>query len=281
MTVPTQNPPDFEEIIIEAGRAERHYWRDLWRFRELFYILAWRDSVVRYKQTVIGAAWALIRPLITMLVFTFLRKVGKFSSPGVPEPIYVFAAVLPWQFFASALSESSNSLITNSNLISKIYFPRLLVPASAVVTSLVDFLICLAFLVVLMAGYRFLPGPQLLALPFLILLTFTLAIGAGVWLAALNVEYRDFRYVVPFIVQFGLFVSPVAISTADIPGRWRWLYALNPLVGIIDAFRWSLCRGASPLDWNVLALSLAVSTVLLGSGIYYFRRMERGFADII
>jgi lipopolysaccharide transport system permease protein len=216
-----------------------------------------------------------------MLVFTFLRKIGKFQGHSVPEPIYVFAAVLPWQFFAGALTESSNSLISNANLISKVYFPRLLVPASSIVTSLVDFLICLGFLALLMAGYGYLPGPQLLALPLLVALTFALSTGAGLWLAALNVEYRDFRYVVPFIVQFGLFVSPVAISTNDIPAQWRWLYALNPMVGIIDAFRWSICRGTSPIDLKVLAISLAVSLILLVTGIHYFRRMEKGFADVI
>lgn len=270
-----------EELIIEPGRGERNYWRDLWRFRELFYILAWRDILVRYKQTVIGAAWALVRPMITMLVFTFLRKVGKFPAHSVPEPIYVFAAVLPWQFFASALAESSNSLISNSNLISKIYFPRLLIPASSIVTSLVDFVICLVFLAMLMVGYGYLPGPHILLLPLLIILTFALSTGAGIWLAALNVEYRDFRYVVPFIVQFGLFVSPVAISTADVPIKWRWLYALNPMVGVIDAFRWSICAGSTPLDTSILAISLFVSGFLLASGIYYFRRMEKGFADVI
>ena len=270
-----------DELVLEHGRGERNYWRDLWRYRELFYILAWRDILVRYKQTVIGAAWALIRPLITMLVFTFLRKVGKFQGHSAPEPIYVFAAVLPWQFFAGALTESSNSLISNANLISKVYFPRLLVPASSIVTSLVDFLICLGFLALLMAGYGYLPGPQLLALPLLVALTFALSTGAGLWLAALNVEYRDFRYVVPFIVQFGLFVSPVAISTNDIPAQWRWLYAMNPMVGIIDAFRWSICRGASPLDLHVLGISLAVSLILLITGVHYFRRMEKGFADVI
>jgi lipopolysaccharide transport system permease protein len=270
-----------EDLIIEPGRSETNYWRDLWRFRELFYILAWRDIMVRYKQTVIGMGWALLRPLITMLVFTFLRKVGRFPAQSVPEPIYVFAAVLPWQFFASALSESSNSLISNSNLISKIYFPRLLIPASSIVTSLVDFLLCLTFLALLMAVYGYLPGPQLFLLPALVLITFVLSTGAGVWLAALNVEYRDFRYVVPFIVQFGLFLSPVAISTADVPTKWRCLYALNPMVGIIDAFRWAICKGSTPIDLRVLVLSLATSLVLLVTGIFYFRRMEKGFADII
>lgn len=269
------------EILLAPGQASKNYWRDLWRFRELFYILAWRDILVRYKQTVIGAAWALVRPLVTMLVFTLFRKVGKFTGSGVPDPIYVFAAVLPWQFFAGALSESANSLITNSNLISKVYFPRLLVPASAIVTTLVDFVICLGFLALLMLFYGYAPGFQILLLPFLVLVTFALATGAGVWLAALNVEYRDFRYIVPFIVQFGLFVSPVALSTQDIPERWRWLYALNPMVGVIDAFRWAICRGQAPLELPVLGISLAVSTVLLITGIAYFRRMERGFADVI
>ncbi len=270
-----------EELIIEPGRGERNYWRDLWRYRELFYILAWRDILIRYKQTVIGAAWALIRPMVTMLVFTFLRKVGHFSSHKVPETIFVFAAVLPWQFFSSALSDASNSLLTNSNLISKTYFPRLLIPASSVATSLVDFTICLGFLGILMATNGFMPGPQLLALPFLIILTFALSTGAGLWLAALNVEYRDFRYIVPFIVQFGLFVSPIAISSSDIPTSWRWLYNVNPMVGIIDGFRWSICAGIPPIAPSTFLTSVAISILLLVSGVAYFRKMERGFADVI
>ena len=271
-----------DELILEPGRAERNYWRDLWRFRELLYFLAHRDILVRYKQTVIGVAWALLRPALTMAVFVVFRRIANLpSSAGVPDAILVFAAVLPWQFFSTAFSEASNSLIGNANLISKVYFPRLLVPAGAVVTSLVDFAITLGLLALLMLWYQFAPGWQLLALPLLVLLTFALSFGTGLLFAALNVEYRDFRYVIPFIVQFGLFVSPVAIETSKIPERWRLLYALNPIVGIIDAFRWSITGGRTSFDPMTLTLSIAFTCLLLALGIWYFRRTERSFADVI
>ncbi len=268
-------------IVIGAGRTERHYWADLWRYRELLYILAWRDIVVRYKQTVIGVAWALIRPALTMLVFVVFRRLVGIEPGAVPEPILVFAAVLPWQFFSSALSESSASLIGNANLISKIYFPRLIIPGAAVVTSLVDFLITLGMLAVLMLWYGFAPGWQLVFLPLFVLLAFGLSLGLGLFLAALNVEYRDFRYVVPFIVQFGLFISPIAFTTANVPERWRTLYALNPMVGIIDGFRWSILGGRAPLDVQTLGISVAVTVSFVLLGVWYFRRMERSFADVI
>ena len=238
-----------QEIVLEAGRTEGQYWRDLWRYRELFYFLAWRDILVRYKQTVIGIAWALIRPLLTMAVFTVVfGKIAKLPSEGVPYPLLVFAAMLPWQFFATALGEASISLIGNSNLISKIYFPRLIVPAGSVITSFVDFLISGAFLVALMAWYRFVPDWRLLTLPFFILLAFAAALGSGLFLAALNVEYRDFRYIVPFIVQFGMYISPVGFSSSVVPEKWRLLYSLNPMVGVIDGFRWALLGGKAQLD---------------------------------
>lgn len=268
-------------LLIEPGRAAKNYWRDLWRFRELLYVLAWRDLSVRYKQTAIGITWALIRPALTMLVFVAFRRLVGLESGGIPEPILVFAAVLPWQFFSSALSESSGSLIGNANLISKIYFPRLIIPCAAVVTSLVDFLITLSMLAVLMLWYGFIPGWQLVALPLFVLLAFGLSLGLGLFLAALNVEYRDFRYVVPFIVQFGLFVSPVAFTTTNVPERWRALYALNPLVGIIDGFRWSILAGRVPLQALTVSLSLAVTVSCVVLGVWYFRRMERSFADVI
>ena len=271
-----------EELIIEPGRTERNYWRDLWRFRELFLFLAWRDILVRYKQTVIGAAWAVLRPALATLVFVGFRKVAKMqSTPGVPDSILVFSAVLPWQFFSAALTESSNSLITNANLISKIYFPRLIIPAGAVVTSLVDFLITLGLLALLMAWNHFSPGWQLAFLPLLVFLTFTLSVGLGLLLAALNVKYRDFRYIVPFIVQFGFFVSPIAIETSNVPERWRMLFSLNPLVGIIDAFRWSILGGKIPFHWDTLRSAIAMTGVLLFIGIAYFRRTEKTFADVI
>lgn len=269
------------KLIIEPGRAARNYWRDLWHYRDLMYILAWRDLAVRYKQTAIGVAWALLRPALTMLVFVAFRRISGLQPGSVPEPILVFAAVLPWQFFSSALSESSGSLIGNANLISKIYFPRLIIPLAAVVTSLVDFLITLAMLGVLMLWYGFAPSGQLVALPLFIALAFGLSLGLGLLLAALNVEYRDFRYIVTFIVQFGLFISPIAFTTVNVPEHWRTLYALNPMVGIIDGFRWSILGGHAALDPRTLAPSLVVTISFMLLGVWYFRRMERSFADVI
>ncbi len=269
------------KLVIEPGMTAKNYWRDLWHYRELIYFLAWRDTVVRYKQTVIGVAWALIRPALTMLVFVGFRRLVGFPPGKVPDPILVFAAVLPWQFFSSALSESSASLIGNANLISKIYFPRLLIPLAAVATTLIDFAITFTLLVALMLWYGFLPSWQIVALPFFILLAFGLAFGSGLFFAALNVEYRDFRYIVPFIVQFGLFVSPIAFSTADVPERWRPLYALNPLVGVIDGFRWSLLGGQAALDPQTVWISVVVTAAVIVLGIWYFRRMEHSFADVI
>ena len=270
------------ELIIEAGRAERQYWKDLWRYRELFYFLAWRDILVRYKQTVIGIAWALIRPFLTMIVFTVVfGRLAKLPSEGVPYPILVFAAMLPWQFFANSLSECSNSLITNSNLISKVYFPRLIVPTSAVVVSFVDFMISGMILLGLMARYNFVPSWQILTLPLFILIAFAAALGAGLWLASLNVQYRDFRFIVPFIVQFGLYVSPVGFSSSVVPEKWRLLYSVNPMVGVIDGFRWAILGGETQLYWPGFILSMGLVTLLLTSGVWYFRKMERTFADVI
>lgn len=270
------------KLVIEAGRAERQYWKDLWRYRELFYFLAWRDILVRYKQTAIGIAWALIRPFLTMIVFTVVfGTVAKLPSEGVPYPILVFAALLPWQFFANSLSECSSSLITNSNLISKVYFPRLIVPTSAVVVSFVDFMISGIILLGLMAWYNFVPSWRILTLPVFILVAFAAALGAGLWLAALNVQYRDFRFIVPFIVQFGLYISPVGFSSSVIPEKWRLLYSLNPMVGVIDGFRWAILGGEAQLDLPGFILSLGLVSLLLISGIWYFRKMERTFADVI
>ncbi len=271
-----------KKLIIEAGRTESQYWQDLWTYRELFYFLSWRDILVRYKQTTIGIAWALIRPFLTMIVFTVVfGKIAKLPSEGVPYPILVFSALLPWQFFSSALTECGNSLIKNSNLISKVYFPRLIVPASGVIVSFVDFLISGMILLALMAWYNFVPDWRILTLPLFILIAFAAAIGAGLWLAALNVKYRDFQYVVPFIVQFGLYVSPVGFSSSVVPEKWRLLYSLNPMVGVIDGFRWAILGEESKLYWPGFTLSMGLVTLLLSSGIWYFRNTERTFADVI
>jgi lipopolysaccharide transport system permease protein len=271
------------ELIIEPGRGEKNYWRDLWRFRELFYFLAWRDILVRYKQTVIGIAWALVRPFLTTIIFTFaFNRIGNLKPPpGIPYPLMVFAAMLPWQFFSTAMSEGSTSLINNANLISKVYFPRLVVPAGAVITSFVDFVITLGLMAGMMVWYGFWPDWHLVALPLYILLSFGASMGVGLWLCALNVEYRDFRYIVPFIVQFGLYVSPVGFPSERVPQKWQFAYSLNPMVGVIDGFRWSLLSGRTALSIPSVVESIIVTLTLCVSGIWYFRKMERTFADVI
>ena len=271
-----------QTLVLEAGRTERHYWRDLWRYRELFFFLAWRDILVRYKQTVIGIVWALARPLLTMVVFTLVfSKLAKLPSGGVPYPILVFAALLPWQFFSSAFSGSGDSLVSNASMISKVYFPRLVIPVSAVIVSFVDFLISAAILVGLMIWYGFAPNLRMFALPLFILFAFAAAMGAGLWIAALNVKYRDFRIIVPFVVQFGLYISPVGFSSNIVPEKWRLLYSVNPMVGVIDGFRWSILGGETRLYWPGFMLSLALVLVILVTGIHYFRKTEKTFADVI
>ncbi len=275
------NQAEFD-LVIEAGRTEFHYWKDIWRYRELFYFLSWRDMLVRFKQTVIGIMWVLIRPLLTMIVFVFIfGKLGKFPSGGVPYPLLVFSAILPWQFFASSLSESSNSLISNSSLISKIYFPRIIIPASSVIVSFVDFLISFSILLILMLRYRFAPGWQILVLPLFILMAFGASFGAGLLLASLNVKFRDFRYIVPFIIQFGLYISPVGFSSNVIPEKWRLLYSLNPMVGVIDGFRWAILGQKGLIYLPGFILSLILILLVLIIGIRYFRKTEKSFADII
>lgn len=270
-----------QEIVIEPGKGFKHYWKDLWAYRELFYFLAWRDIAVRYKQTVIGVAWSLVRPLLTMVVFTVVfGRLAGLPSEGAPYPILVFAAMLPWQFFSNALTASSESLVGNAHMISKVYFPRLAIPTSAVIVSFVDFLISFAMLLVLMMWYQFVPSWRMLALPLFVLLAFAAAMGAGLWLASLNVRYRDFRFIVPFIVQFGIYISPVGFSSQIVPARWRAVYSINPLVGIIDGFRWSII-GNAELYMPGLALSIGLVALLLISGIWQFRRTERTFADVI
>jgi lipopolysaccharide transport system permease protein len=269
-------------LVIEAGKTEKQYWQDIWKYRELFYFLAWRDILVRYKQTFIGIAWALIRPFLTMVVFTVVfGNIAKLPSGGVPYPILVFSAMLPWQFFSNSLSECSNSLITNSNLISKIYFPRLIVPTSAVVVSFVDFMISGIILLGLMAWYNFVPSWRILTLPLFIGIAFAASMGAGLWLASLNVQYRDFRFIVPFIVQFGLYISPVGFSSSVVPEQWRLLYSLNPMVGVIDGFRWAILGTSYDIYVPGFVLSLTLVLFFLVTGIWYFRKMERTFADVI
>jgi len=274
------NPEPY--LIIEAGRSERHYWQDLWRYRELFRVLAWRDISVRYKQTVIGAAWALIRPFLAMVVFTVVfGRIAGLPSQGVPYALLVFTGMLPWTLFSTALSDASNSLISNANLISKVYFPRLIVPSAAVMVSLVDFLIGFGILILLMLWYRYLPSPQVVLLPIFLAIAFLASLGPSLWMTALNVKYRDFRYVIPFVVQFGLYVSPVGFSSSVIPPQWRLLYSINPMVGVIDGFRWCILGGENHIYLPGFGLSIGVTSIFLWFGIRQFRKMEKGFADLI
>ena len=278
-------PPTTEntswDLIIEPGRAEKNYWKDVWRFRELFYILSWRDIKVRYKQTVLGVAWSVIRPVLTTIIFTVLfSKVAKPGNPGAaPYALMVFAGMLPWQFFSNALSEASSSLVGNSNLITKVYFPRMIIPASSVITSLVDLAISFGIMLLLFAWYGFMPSWHIIFLPLFILLAFTCAFGIGLYLTAVNVKYRDFRYIIPFIVQFGLYVSPVGFNSFVINEKWRMLYSLNPMVGVIDGFRW--CLLGDPMHWRSFIVSVAITLGFLWLGVYYFRKMEKSFADNI
>ena len=270
-------------LILESGRAERNYWSDLWHYRELFAILAWRDVAVRYKQTVIGVAWAVVRPLLTMVIFTIVfGRLAKLPTDGTaPYPLLVFAGMLPWFLFSSILNDASNSLVGNANLISKVYFPRLIVPASAGIVALVDFSINLLMLFGMMAWYRFLPNWQIVLLPAFIALAVLASLGPALYITALNVKYRDFRFIIPFLVQFGLYVSPVGFSSAVVPDEWRLWYSLNPVVGVIDGFRWCLLGGASPLYLPGFLVSLGVVAFFLWLGIRYFRQTERTFADLV
>jgi len=270
------------ELIIEPGRTEKNYWRDIWLYRELFYILSWRDIKVRYKQTVIGAAWSILRPLLTMIIFTIIfGRVAKLPTEGTaPYAIMVYAAMLPWQFFANALAEASNSLIGNTNLITKIYFPRMIIPASSVIVSLVDFAISFGLMLVLFLWYRFLPSMQIFLLPVFIILAFLTSFGISLYVTALNVKYRDFRYIIPFIVQFGLYVSPVGFSSSVVPAKWRLVYSLNPMVGVIDGFRWCIL-GEQKMYWPGFGVSCGVIALFCYVGIRYFRKTEKTFADNI
>lgn len=270
------------EFTIEAGRAERHYWMDLWRYRELFYILAWRDVAVQYKQTIMGVLWAVLRPLLTMIIFVVIfGKIAKLPSEGIPYPVFVFAAMLPWTFFATAFASAGNSLIGNANLISKVYFPRLIIPAASIIVGLVDFLISFTILIALMFWYSYIPTWHMLTLPLFLLLGFFAAFGSGLFIASLNVKYRDFKFIIPFVVQLGLYISPVAFSTTLVPEKYQLLYYMNPMVAVIDGFRWAISGGATAFNMAELIVSLVVVSLLCLFGAIYFRKTEKTFADVI
>ncbi|MDH5177931.1 MAG: ABC transporter permease [Gammaproteobacteria bacterium] len=270
------------ELVIRPGHHDSEYLPDLWRYRELFYFLAWRDILVRYKQTVIGAAWAIVKPLLTIGVLSYIfGKLAGMPADGVPYPILVAAAMLPWQFFASSVSDCSNSLLAGSELVAKVYFPRLILPGSSMVVNLIDFAVSCVILVVLCVAYRFVPGPAIVAMPLFLLLAAVTAAGLGLWFAALIVRFRDIRHLVPFLLQLGLFASPVGFSSDVVPAQWHLLYALNPMVGVIDGFRWSILGGTHELDGPAVMVSAVVAIALLATGLVYFRRVERTFADVI
>jgi lipopolysaccharide transport system permease protein len=268
------------DVIIEPGKGLSHYWRDLWNYRELFYFLSWRDIMVRYKQTIIGVAWSVIRPVMTMVVFTVIfGKLANLPSAGVPYPILVFAALLPWQFFANSIGEGSNALVANSSLLTKVYFPRLIMPASSAIVSLIDFLISFVILLIMSVYYQFIPSWQIVFIPLFLALAFMASMGISLWLSALNVKYRDFRYIVPFIIQFGLYISPVGFISDIVPAKWRLIYSLNPMAGIIDGFRWSII--GNNINWLGFLVSSIVTLGLFVFGLWYFRKTEKMFADII
>ncbi len=277
------NSQSSERLILEAGRADRQYWWDLWRYRELFFILAWRDVAIRYKQTVIGLAWAFVRPFMTMVVFTIVfGKLAKLPTEGTaPYAVLVFAGLLPWTLASSILNDASGSVTGNAQLVSKVYFPRLIIPLATVLVGLIDFGVSLFILAGVLAWYGMMPDWHILLLPVFVVLAVLVAIGPALWAAAMIVKYRDFRFVIPFAIQVGLYVSPVGFSAKIIPSEWLLLYSLNPMVGVIDGFRWAILGGESPLYLPGFALSLVVTAFMLWFGIHTFRRTERGFADMI
>ena len=289
LPLPVEKGTQAEEfdVWLQAGQGEKHYWLDLWRYRELFLVLAWRDVAVRYKQTIVGVAWSLLQPFLVMIIMTvvFGRLAGLHSDGAVPYAIMVFSGMLPWQFFANSLFTSGQSLTGNSSLISKVYFPRLIVPASTIVVAVIDFLLSLLILGAMMIFYRFMPSWHLLVLPFLLILAFVTSLGPGVLVAALNVRYRDFRFLLPFVIQFGLYICPVGFSSSIVREKLGdglfLLYSLNPMVGVIDGFRWAILGPAANFYLPSFLISLAVSLLFLATGIWYFRKMERTFADVI
>ena len=270
------------DLIIEPNKTSVDFFRELIKYRELFFFLAWRDIIVRYKQTVIGIAWSIIKPFLSMVIFTVVfGRIAKLPSEGVPYPIMVFSALLPWQYFSNALSASSSSVINASHMVGKIYFPRLILPTSSVLVSVVDFLISFVMLCILMLIYGFMPSPYIFLLPFFFIPATTTALGVGYFLASLNVKYRDFVHLVPFIVQFGLYVSPVGFSSSVIPERWRLLYSLNPMVGVIDGFRWCIQGTSVSLYMPAFIISILASTAIFIFGLNFFRKTEKTFADFI
>ena len=270
-----------QTVVITSNQGVRHYWQDLWRYRELFYFLAWRDILIRYKQTVLGIAWALIRPLLTMIVLTFVfSNIAKLPSQGgAPYALMVLAGLLPWQFFSTALSDASNSLVSNAGMLTKVYFPRLIIPSSTVIVAMADLLISLVIMAGLMVWYQFLPDWRIMTLPLFFLIAFITTVGAGIWLSAINVKYRDFRYIVPFIIQIGLYITPVGFSSGIIPDQWRLLYSLNPLVGVIEGFRWAIIGGSLYLPGVIMSSGVALTLLFLG--VLYFRKVEQTLADVI
>ena len=280
--LPSGQEPQARTVVIRPS----HGWvplglAELWEYRELLYFLTWRDVKVRYKQTALGAAWAVIQPFLMMVVFTvFFGRLARLPSDGFPYPVFAFSALVPWTYFATALTQSANSLVDNAKLITRIYFPRLLVPLAAVLAGLVDLAIALIVLTGMLLFYGIRPTHTILALPFLALLAATTAFAVGLWLSALNVKYRDVRYTIPFLIQFWLFATPVAYSSTLVPARWRALFGLNPMTGVVEGFRWALL-GESPTFAAALPLSVLTVTVILVGGLYYFRRTEKGFADVV
>ena len=270
------------EIIIEPDKTARHIWRELWQYRDLFFFLAWRDILVRYKQTVLGITWSVLRPLLTMIVFTIIfGKIAKLPSNNVPYPILVFAAMLPWQFFSNTLTEASHSMIADVDLVSKVYFPRIIIPTTSMVVSLIDFVISFVILGALMMLYGFYPDWKVVVVPFLLLLAILTSLGMGYWISALNVTYRDFRYIVPFMVQFGLYISPVGFSSDVVPEQWRLIYSLNPMVGVIDGFRWALLGSNINFYWAGFSISVGLALILFVFGARFFLKTERRFADLL
>ncbi len=269
-----------QTLIIEAGRKQTIFLRDLWNYRELFFFLAWRDLIVRYKQTIIGFLWAILRPFMTMVILTIVfNSIANISSGAIPYPVLVYTAVLPWTLFAESFSDSSNSLINNTNLLTKIYFPRIIIPMSTIIVNLVDFCISFGIFVGVMIWFQFVPLFTILMVPLLILLTIIIAFGLGLLISALNVKFRDFRYIVPFIIQFGLYISPVGYNSTIIPPDWRLLFSINPVVGIIDCFRWAILGYEFYLP--SLLFSIVIGVVMFFIGLWYFGKTERYFADII